>query len=343
MRKGILTYITIVLICAALTGPALADPGYTSVSGIPMAVDFTYRVDFDDAGRPHIVTDYPFRDGATEMNLAYNKGSQREVLTLNYNHTTGETRVRSWNGDVFESEPSDAAFRMIRNGELTQDDHVWINTSYFSQTTDWILEYSADEKNYTAYTERTRAQAFNAMGEGGTERTVYYSDGEISSSRLVKRIHDADLAVEYDEYGEITYASIVKYGPEFACYDYDPGTGLFSGHPITELGYEEADLEIPALAARDTGTESTVIYAPPAYADRIGAGSSATLIGGLLAGIMIGIALFYMFRRKKHGAEEKTHEETDADPGRTDESAGSAGSSETAEAAVSRPPAAGAR
>ena len=68
MKKTLFAVLAVLLISIIFMGMASADYGYTSVSQIPMAVDFTFSVEFDDAGEPQIVTDYPFEaTGATEM------------------------------------------------------------------------------------------------------------------------------------------------------------------------------------------------------------------------------------------------------------------------------------
>ena len=124
MKKMYLPVSVLILICIVLPGLASADYGYTSVSDIPGASHFSFRVDFDDNGLPHVVTDYPFREtGASELNIPYNRGSEYEVLTLNYRPSTGVTRITSFNGDIFKSNPAaEGAYEMIRNGELTPDD-----------------------------------------------------------------------------------------------------------------------------------------------------------------------------------------------------------------------------
>ena len=94
MKKKLIMMLTVLLAAAAITVavPAAAEvpaalntdasatmeeltiADYTSVSKIPMAVDFTVSVEFDDEGKPNVVTDYPFEaTGATEMELQYIK------------------------------------------------------------------------------------------------------------------------------------------------------------------------------------------------------------------------------------------------------------------------------
>lgn len=304
MRKGFLSFLILILTAAVIPGTVLAEYGYTSVSRIPMAVDFSFRVDFDDAGLPHIVTDYPFeKTGANEMNLVYNQDGREEVLTLNYQYSTGVTRIGSWAADLSAAENPEDAYRAIRSGKIVPDDSVYINTSHFGSETDWVLVYSAGQKQYVEYSERTQAQAFNAMGAGGTERSIYYHAGEIDSSRVLNRAENADLAMYYDRSGEVTFGSVTSYSPEFRSYDYDPATGLFGGRPVTELGFDETALSMPPLAAvgerQETGGDLVTMTGTEDAVVRTGGRSPVvTIVGGLLAGIMIGITIFYCFRRK---------------------------------------------
>ena len=233
MRKGILLLLTIVLAGILLAGTALADYGYTSVSQIPMAVDFTFSVEFDDEGLPHVVTDYPFdKTGAAEMNLTYNMGESREAVTLNYRYPAGTTRIGCFDGSIYDSHgPLDKAYEDIRNGVVTLDDAVVINTAHFNNTADWFLTYSLSGKKYVSYSEKTYAQAFNGMGAGGVAKSVYYDNGVIDSSRILVRAEESDMIIYFNRYGEITRGSISQYRPESAHYTYSLSTGLFNGHP----------------------------------------------------------------------------------------------------------------
>ena len=321
MRK-VRFFVTVLLsVCILLAGTAAADYGYTSVSAIPMAVDFTYSVEFDSNGFPHIVTDYPFEAaGANEMNLVYDKGDIAEAITLRYRHATGTTSVGTRNGDLFPENTPMEAYRMIRSGELTPDGYVYINTSNYGPETSWVLVYSVRAKNYTEYRERTHGQGFNAMGSGGTEKDVYYEAGEIISSRMIRRTDDADLMVEYDPYGNITYASVTRYGTQVEVYDYDPSTGLFSGKTLTELGFEESDLETEALAALGSRTGTVVAQELPAAETAV---SPLVFTGSLLTGILIGLALFRKLRRRRDEKKKLSAPETGTDsagnPGATAE------------------------
>ena len=304
MRKALLTAFVMTLIGVLLTGTALADRGYTSVDQIPMAVDFSVRVDFDSSGHPRIVTDYPFeKTGATEMNLVYDRGEESEVFTLNYNARTGKTSVGSRIAE-YDTEGFEKAFRDIRSGRITLSDQIYINTSRFSAETDWLLVYSRGEQTYTEYTERTHAQTFNGMGNGGIARSVYFRDGEIEYSRALIRKDPADLLIEFDRTGDIRYASITRYGEQVLTYDYDPYTGLFSGKKITELGFEDNDMTTRPLA--ETGTQtSTVIRETQVISDyRAMTKAVIRVAGGLISGIIAGLLLFTIIRRGRRNRRE---------------------------------------
>ena len=312
MRKGILLLLTIVLAGVLLVGTALADYGYTSVSQIPMAVDFTFSVEFDDEGLPHVVTDYPFdKTGAAEMNLTYNMGESREAVTLNYRYPAGTTRIGCFDGSIYDSHgPLDKAYEDIRNGVVTLDDAVVINTAHFNNTADWFLTYSLSGKKYVSYSEKTYAQAFNGMGAGGVAKSVYYDNGVIDSSRILVRAEESDMIIYFNRYGEITRGSISQYRPESAHYTYSLSTGLFNGHTASELGFKDSDLAIPALAAIGSDvpaapakTEAPMNTVAPtateAPAEKTSESvSSIALAGGLLVGLLIGIFLYYARRRK---------------------------------------------
>ena len=308
MLKRILSVIALMLIFAAFSGTASADYGYTSVSQIPMAQPFTVKVAFDEDGLPHVITNYPYEAaGADEMNLVYSKGNN-EVFNLNYRFSTGKTTIGSWDRNEFAGEPEEEAYRMIRSGEVTLNDEITINTAHFNQGTDWFLVYSSAQENYVEYSEANHAQAFNAMGEGGVRKTVVFYDGEMDSSWMVKRGRDADLMIKYNIYGEMEFAGIQQQRSGGSVnYEYDQYTGLFSGHPITEFGFEESDLAIEALAARNTRTETAVRdYETQIVSDAKNmAKDTIRLSGGLVTGLIMGIVLYYMFRRGRQNAKEK--------------------------------------
>ena len=254
-RKTCLCVLLTALLCTAAFGMASADYGYTSVSRIPMAVDFSFSVEFDDHHHPSILTDYPFNQtGATEMNLTYDKGDVLEVATLNYDHPAGETKLGTSNPHYLGSNAEPVAFKAISEGELTLDDKICINTSNYSkEDTDWFLYYSVSQKSYVRYMERTNAYGFNGMMPGGVERGVNYVDGEINDSWIMKMKEGSDIYFAFDRFGTMMVCFITRYGPEGGSYVYDPSTGLFDGYTITELGFDEDDLSMQPLAALEEG------------------------------------------------------------------------------------------
>ena len=312
MRNAGVIAAVLVLTCVFIIPAACADYGYTTVDSIPMAVDFSVRVELDENGFPQIITDYPFAEtGATEMNLFYTKDGNQAV-SLTYYSPTKSTDVTSYNPDFLGSDAPDAPYRAIRDGEVSLGDEVCICTSRFGPETDWFLYYSRRGECYTRYAERTFAQAYNAMGDGGLEKSVFYESGQIVSSRVLKRKENADLDLMYSRSGEIEYGNLYVYSPQRAGYSLDPSTGLFDGHTITELGFEEADLEIPSLAAVGDRVSAVVAVSkdtPAPAAER----SSFALTGGILSGIVMGLVLFILFHRKKETPAEPVKAEEPAD------------------------------
>ncbi len=312
MRKTLAAILALMLLSFIIAGAALADYGYTAVENIPMAVDFSVDVLLDDTGRPQIVTDYPFdQTGAEEMTLAYSIDGE-EAFELNYQYRTKTTRVGGRNPQLLGSDSDTAAYRTIQDRKATLQDEVIIHTAHYSSTADWFLYYSRSEERYTRYSEKNHAQAANAMGPGGTDRSVYYFFGEIDSASVTRRLPDADLLLQYNRYGEVTSGMVMSYSPEYADYHYDASTGLFDGHPVTDFGFTEADLETEPLAMIGDKT-GTLVSVPEEYpiaktADRV----TFRMTGGLLAGLMIGVTLFCLFRRKKKEPAEQEKTDTPA-------------------------------
>ena len=60
MKKKLWAIAALLLVCILSAGMASAEYGYTRVSDIPMAVDFTYSAGVTEKGSPYIRTDYPF-------------------------------------------------------------------------------------------------------------------------------------------------------------------------------------------------------------------------------------------------------------------------------------------
>ena len=250
--KKLLVFAVALLLCIAIMSPVLAEYGYTSVSKIPMAVDFTYRVEFDAKGEPHIITDYPYQStGADEMALIYNNGSKNEEVMLYYEFNTQYTRLGHAyiNGHNTMPEFKDC-IEAIRNGDVTLDDTIYIYTTNYNAKTDWFLYYSISKKAYIQYDEKTFAQAYNAMGAGGVHKMIDYKDGKMSSCSAYVRIDGGDLTLYYDNNGNLESAGVLLHkGENKGTYDYDKDTGLFGGKTLTELGFNENDINTPALAA----------------------------------------------------------------------------------------------
>ena len=342
MRRGFLLIFAAILACFVFMGAACADYGYTNVSQIPMAADFSFRVDSYQDGYLKIVTDYPFKTtGASEINLIYWTPDGDEAFTLNYKYPGGTTRVGSYHPNHLRNGSMQEAYKLVQSGKAVWDGNIHINTSHFSTATDWFLVYSTngpDGNQYTSYTERTNAQSFDGLAPGGISKSIIYENGRIVESQLLNRTVDADLVIYYNQYGEIKDGYVIQYTPEYRDYYYNPSSGLFSGHKITELGYTEADLQTEPLAAigertavltdttdasdtivvttmndviteMDT-TETTTTIAeepvvPAVQADNSNFKFASSLIGGLL----IGLTLYYTIRRRialrKKEKEEK--------------------------------------
>ena len=327
MRKVFLSVLTTALICAAFAVPAFADYGYTETSDIPMARDFTVEVVFDEEGEPHVLTDYPYREtGANEMNLVYGLDDDHpEVVSLQYYFATGKTSVHGYGHTDYDYTDLKKAVEAVRNGTVTLEDSITINTNRNNDQVDWLLTYSLSQGRYTSYTERTHSQGFNGMGNGGFSRSIYYEGGEMTGTRVMKRISKADLIIERNRTGQINYASVYQYSPTRAYYDYDSATGLFGGHELSELGFQNSDIEINPLAMIGQQTQSGVVVAseqgeaelitsvaqPESVPIVVTRGNAATtIVGGLLSGILIGLTLFRLFRRRKEEPKPAPAEET---------------------------------
>ena len=137
--KKLLVFAVALLLCIAIMSPVLAEYGYTSVSKIPMAVDFTFRVEFDAKGDPHVITDYPYQStGADEMALIYTKDS--EEVMLYYEFDTKYTRIgHAYINDHNTMPEFKDCINAIRNGDVTLSDTIYIYTTNYNAKTDWFL------------------------------------------------------------------------------------------------------------------------------------------------------------------------------------------------------------
>ena len=139
--KKLLVIAIALLMSIAIMGSALAEYGYTTVSKIPQAVDFTFEVTFDDKGMPQVVTDYPYEStGATEMTLVYHNG-EYEDISLSYDFARKTTNIGHSYYEGYNTILGDeAAANAIKDGTVTLDDIIHIYTDYNSmRTTDWLL------------------------------------------------------------------------------------------------------------------------------------------------------------------------------------------------------------
>ena len=269
--KKLLVFAIALLLCAAVMGTAMAEYGYTKVSRIPAAVDFTFDVTFDAEGMPHVVTDYPYKaTGAEELNLTYSKGDILEAVCLNYNFATDETRIRGFSGKLYTTGALDRAYQDLREGELTLSDKVCINTAKEKLTaTDWFLFYSISNKAYVAYEERTNSQSFNGMGAGGQSQYISYKDGVLDISEVQKRSENGDLCIYYDANGDIKDAHVFLHrGEKAGSYDYVTTTGLFGGYKLSELGYHDDDINTSAPAALGSKRDPNANQKIEAYVTR---------------------------------------------------------------------------
>ena len=294
------------MLCLMPVCAALADGDFSSVDGIPQARDFDVRVDLD-MGVPRIVTNYPFDEtGATEMHVEYRRGND-DAVALDYSARKGTTTVGAYYPDIIEDPSLEDVGKGIADGSLTQGEFIYVNTSNFSEEADWTLVYSTKENQYISFTEQTHAQAYNAMGDGGVSKTVNYINGQFDVQSVLVRIFNenlnADLIIDHNQKGYISHAYIVHYSDNNRIYNYDPATGLFSGHPITDLGFTEEDLMTAPLVsdrvqAVDTvETVETVAEPEPVIVVQEAKPNYVPYTMGIIAGVAIGMSIYYAFRR----------------------------------------------
>ena len=270
--KKLLAFVAALLLCVAIMCPALAEYGYTRVSDIPMAVDFTFSVGFNGLGLPYVVTDYPYKaTGATEMTLIYRK-SEYETIPLEYNFARNETFVGHTYYEGHNTIPTDQdKVQEFKNGTLTLDDSIYIYTTNNNEKVDWILEYSISKKTYVRYMERTFSQGYNAMGAGGFEKRIYYNNkGILKSSFINKRMDNGDLTIYYNANGDITEAYVHQYKGEYSgrFHEYNKSTGLFNGIKLSEFGFSDDDINTPAPAALGSKRDPSANQKIEAYVTR---------------------------------------------------------------------------
>ena len=260
MKKTLFVMVIIVLACILSAGIASAEYGYTRVSDIPMAVDFTYSGGIAEDGTPYLQTDYPFEEtGAMQMILMYITRAT-PVIDITYDPATKQASFSRFEEGLFRGMDLDheqmlrEAARMIRDGEL-EPFYIFIGTVHGGPETDWWLEYIIPRQEYVSYEERTFCPSFYDSVYSEALSTIYYKDGVINKSYIRKKLNPEnynELNLYYDAYGKLvsqTHVMHTPYGMPF----YDPETGLFDGKRIDELDdrFTEADLQIPAPAALD--------------------------------------------------------------------------------------------
>ena len=262
--KKLLVIAIALLMSIAIMGSALAEYGYTTVSKIPQAVDFTFEVTFDDKGMPQVVTDYPYEStGATEMTLVYHNG-EYEDISLSYDFARKTTNIgHSYYEGYNTIQGDEAAANAIKDGTVTLDDIIHIYTDYNSMTTtDWFLSYSISKKAYIEYEEKTNSQGYDGMGAGGERKLISYKNGKMDHSYYQKRASNGDLCITYSKEGKLLYADLYLYeGANKGFYDYNRATGHFSGKKLSELGYNDDDINTPAPAALGDKKDPNLINA----------------------------------------------------------------------------------
>ena len=295
----------LLLFALGLPGAALGDYGYTSVSLIPMAEDFTFIVEIDEMDKPVIETDYPFETaGADALTVVYRNWRNDQAAALTYHYPAGNVTC-GYYSNLFVSDRD--VYRQIRSKSISPEGRVYIHTEKESEENDWFLVYSLDEGQFVEYTEKTFSQGFNSMGEGGLRRSICYKDGEIFGMFMIKSTSAGDLGLGYDEYGNLCCGTVYPSNHKENTFELDLSTGLFGGRPITELGFEEADMEIPTLASLGGVPEiaepvAEVPAEEPVTAEEPDTGHPR-ILGGLTVGLAIGVTGYYIFRIKKEKAE----------------------------------------
>lgn len=225
---------------------ATAEPesSYTNISMVPGAVDFTYQVTKDSQGELTVITDYPgVSFGADRMDFWYADSNHRDVCSLRYDCRTGEVKVGSWDADCFSSE--EEVYDAIKNGEYSIIELIQIGTLSKNGSKGWVLNYDARNKRYDFYSYGNSVKAFDGTFQGETRYWIFYdSNGDMSGSCVRICSDSYSLELEFDKFSRITDESHIAGLGDI--YYYDPSTGLFEGHDITEFGFSEDVLSTEA-------------------------------------------------------------------------------------------------
>ena len=262
MKKKPLVITALLLVCVLSAGMASAEYGYTRVSDIPMAVDFTCSLEIAEDGTPYVQTDYPFVEtGAMQMVLIY-INHKEGLAYISYDPATKQAsffHVEVGPRSMDTEQKIQKAAQMIRDGKM-EPWFIDIGTVHGGPDTDWWLDYHVPQKYYRSYEERTFSPSFyDEKNPDGKKSIIYYGPDGVMTSSYIRKISPspnyAELYLNYDAYGKLTdRTSIMPVLPEFRPVLYDPETGLFGGKKIDELDgpkFTEADLQVPAPAALD--------------------------------------------------------------------------------------------
>ena len=238
-------FILALLLVSVLIGTAEADFGYTDVSLIPEAQDFTYNVSSDDAGQFSLITDYPFDlfDNTIYMDLYYYDASTSDfAFMIAYDSSTDVTSV-DWSDTryadcVNDEEKLQAVNNDFQSGNVVMQKIMidWAGASLFYSPEDGYNTYEMQDISPVFY----------------TFQDIYYDQSGMmagSSVSLYDRNNtDHNIFLEYNRYGAVS-AGVINY--DGAGYQYDLSTGLFNGSTIEELGFEEGTMTayIPAAVS----------------------------------------------------------------------------------------------
>ena len=190
MKKKLLTMAALLLVCVLSAGMASAEHGYARVSDIPMAVDFTYSVEFAEDGTPYVQTDYPFEEtGAMQMVLIY-INHKEGLAYISYDPATKQAsffHVEVGPRSMDTEQKIQKAAQMIRDGKM----ELWfidIGTVHGGPDTDWWLAYHVPQKYYWSYEERTFSPSFyDEKNPDGKLSIIYYGlDGVMTRSYIRK-------------------------------------------------------------------------------------------------------------------------------------------------------------
>ena len=190
----------LILLCVLLCGAAAADTGYTRVSMIPGAVDFTWDMTVDERGDPVIVTDYPFKAAdAMAMQFIFCEagGEWRAEFRVTEDGETllyGFSEDYAGDGEADEAEVLFAVMRDLKNGTITPEAII-----IYGQGESWSLQYQVSENRYQQYCTYTALEDAVYL-----EQIIAFSEtGGISSSTVNLTRDKMQLYLYYGKYGTL--------------------------------------------------------------------------------------------------------------------------------------------